>query len=86
MGVSEDARREGRARIDPKRKADILRAMGTDRLTARQIANRLGYSDLNTVKPRLTELCSEGRLRKLPERQFDPVTGVHVTVYEVRYD
>ena len=41
---------------------EILAVMGDRPMTAREIAYALGYSDLNTVKPRLTELKNEGKV------------------------
>lgn len=51
-------------------------------MTAREIAYKLGYSDLNAVKPRLTELMQSGVLHDAGMR-WDDLTGRHVTVYEV---
>ena len=42
-----------------KRKALILNTLGQNQMTARMIAEDLGFSDLNAVKPRLTELKSK---------------------------
>lgn len=45
----------------PVRRYDlILECMGEREMTARMIATELGYSDLNAVKPRITELKAKG--------------------------
>lgn len=63
-----------------KRKAMILKALGDTEMTARQIAHKLGFSDLNAVKPRLTELVQEGMLEVTCKR-IDMITDRRVSVY-----
>ena len=47
----------------PARQAEVYGAVLTlGRGTDRQIATLLGYSDLNRVRPRITELLQEGAL------------------------
>ena len=78
MSITEETRREGHEAIDKaKRQAMILGC-----LHGRQIAYELGFSDLNAVKPRLTELRKAGRVKAVG-KQKDPLTGVSVAVYEV---
>lgn len=43
-----------------KRVRLILSAMGESALTAREIVERIGFSDMNTVRPRLTEMVASG--------------------------
>ena len=64
-----------------KRKALILNTLGQNQMTARMIAEDLGFSDLNAVKPRLTELKSEGRI-VVACKAYDELTGRHVAVYQ----
>ena len=61
---------------------DYLSRHTDEQMTARQIAYELGFSDLNAVKPRLTELRKAGRVKAVG-KQKDPLTGVSVAVYEV---
>lgn len=63
-----------------KRIAIILKAMEGAEMTAREIAYKLGFSDLNAVKPRLTELTQEGVVEVVGKR-FDTLTGRRVSVY-----
>ena len=49
-------------------------------MTARQIAYKLGFSDLNSVKPRLTELVQAGKV-EVVEKAYDSNTQRHVAVY-----
>lgn len=68
-----------------KRKAMILEVMGDKPMTARMIAYKIGFSDLNAVKPRLTELKQEGKIEVI-DKALDEITGVHVSVYRRRKD
>lgn len=64
MSITEETRREGHAAVDKaKRQAMILGCLHGRQMTARQIAYELGFSDLNAVKPRLTELRKAGRVK-----------------------
>lgn len=52
-----------------------------DAFTDRQVANRLGYSDMNCVRPRISELIDEGVLIEMGKvRDFT----THKTVRLVR--
>jgi len=51
-------------------------------MTAREVGRRLGFSDMNAVKPRITELCQSGRLRAVGKK-FDRVTKRNVAIFEV---
>ena len=81
MNVTTETRREAYInRPTQPRQAAILDALGADELTARQIAHRLGFFDLNAVKPRLTELKAAGIL-KADRKAIDTVTGRNVAVW-----
>lgn len=61
---------------------EILAVMGDREMTARQISCEMGYSDLNAVKPRLTELKSEGKVRVVG-KAYDSTTKRKVAVWRV---
>ncbi|MFR1698765.1 MAG: hypothetical protein ACLSU9_10875 [Anaerovoracaceae bacterium] len=63
-----------------KRKMMILKALGDTEMTAREIAYKLGFSDLNAVKPRLTELVHEGMV-EVTGKRTDIITGRGVSIY-----
>lgn len=63
-----------------KRKSMIMKTLGRSEMTAREIAYMLGFSDLNAVKPRLTELVREGMVEAAGKR-IDVITGRKVSVY-----
>lgn len=78
-----ETRNESFKSVDKKsRQKIILNALGNSRLTARQIAYKLGYKDLNYVKPRLTELLQEGTIIT-KDKEFDPITNRSVAVYQL---
>lgn len=62
-----------------KRCRMILDAMDKP-MTAREIAYKLKFSDLNAVKPRLTEMKDRGSVEVIG-KAYDELTGVHVSVY-----
>ena len=63
-----------------KRKNMIMKVLGRFEMTAREIAYVMGFSDLNAVKPRLTELVHEGMVEVVGKR-IDVITGRKVSVY-----
>ncbi len=78
-----ETRNESFKSTDKKsRQKIILNALGNNKLTARQIAYKLGYKDLNYVKPRLTELLQEGTIIT-KDKEFDPITNRNVAVYQL---
>lgn len=84
MSITEETRREGHASVDKTaRYALILGVLRGRQMTAREIARVLGFTDLNAVKPRLTELKRSGAVAVTGKRK-DKVTGVHVAVYAVK--
>lgn len=62
------------------RKEIVLNALGDEEMTARQVMEKLGYTDPNMVRPRLTELMKEG-LVKVTGESLDPKTKKHVAIY-----
>ena len=48
--------------------------------TAREIAYRLGFSDLNAVKPRLSEMKARGTV-EVTQKEKDSITNRNVSVY-----
>lgn len=62
------------------RQQDILNTLGNTSMTARQIADTLGFNDLNAVKPRLTELVHFKRVEAV-DKVKDYATGRSVSVY-----
>ena len=63
-----------------KRVRLILSAMGESALTAREIVERIGFSDMNTVRPRLTEMVSSGLVEVIGVK-YDEKTRRTVSVF-----
>lgn len=87
MGVlSTITRRESHAKVDKfTRKAEILVALQAGPMTARCVMQVLGYSDLNSVRPRITELVQEGRVVEAGT-VCDPISGRKVVIYALKED
>ena len=85
MRATVETRREAHNFVKPlktTRQADILKAMGTDELTAREIAIKMGFGeDLNKVRPRITELVECGKI-KVAGIRCCPVTQRRVAVFK----
>lgn len=63
-----------------KRVRLILSAMGESALTAREIVERIGFSDMNTVRPRLTEMVASGLVEVIGVK-YDKKTRRTVSVF-----
>lgn len=82
MKITEECRLEAWFNCEPqKRCRAILEAMDDEELTARQIADKLGFWDLNAVKPRLTEMVQRGNLVVVGKVK-DYKTGRSVSVFK----
>ena len=80
MEITKETRFESYIQRPVTRAQDILRFMGHDAMTARQIAYGMGYTDLNAVKPRLSEMKEAGTV-KVIGKAYDNVTKRKVAVY-----
>ena len=82
MSITEETRLESYIKTPTsERKLAILNALGEKQMTARMIAYSLGFKDLNAVKPRLTELKKEGRVRVVG-KAYDETTERNVAVFQ----
>lgn len=64
------------------RQKQVLAALRSGPKTARQVMAFLGYSDLNTVRPRLTELAEAGRVVEAGT-VWDGWSKRRVTIYKL---
>lgn len=62
---------------------DIVRVLGDDELTAREIAQRLGFNDRGYVAPRLTEMKAKG-LVEVTGKRFDHISARNVAVWRLK--
>ena len=77
--ITKETRQESYV-VRPKRTVQILAVLGEREMTAREIAYEMGYSDLNAVKPRLTELKEIGIVEVVGKKK-DLVTDRNVAVW-----
>lgn len=81
--ITEETRRDSFYSTNTsKRKKAILEVLGDSKMTARMIAYALGFTDLNAVKPRLTELCNMKKIEAVGKKK-DFITGKMVAIYKV---
>lgn len=79
--ITHETRRESFEKTDrATRRSIILAALGDEELTAREILKRIGFSDMNFVRPRLTELMQSGRV-EAAGKKWDKITERNVTVF-----
>ena len=78
--ITSECRAESLRKLDKRTRAIDILGVLTEPMTAREIAERLGFSDLNSVKPRLTELRDAGIVEVVGKKQ-DPVTDRKVSIF-----
>lgn len=81
--ITQETRRDSHAIIKESRNTrhqEILLAL-EGRMTAREIASRLGYRDMNAVRPRITELVELGHVRAVGKK-MDTLTDRWVSMFE----
>lgn len=78
--ITKENRLESYLQRPVNRQTAILEALDGSEMTARQIANKLGYFDLNAVKPRLTEMKKAG-LIEVVGKAYDMATDRNTAVY-----
>ena len=85
MSITRETRAEGlceaRRRLTP-RQALIISALREGPMTAAEVADKLGFSDLNAVKPRLHELLEAGIVQAVGKRRSTR-SGVGNAVYKL---
>lgn len=83
MSITKQTRLESLFKTDKRKRQDqILDAWGPGPMTAREIGRKLGYSDLNAVKPRITELVKAGKLVEAGKK-YDVFTDRNVTAWRL---
>lgn len=84
--ITQQTRRDGYNRalstITP-RQALIISALRTGPMTAAEVADKLGFGDLNAVRPRLNELEKMDIVRVIDKR-INPHSGINNAVYELK--
>lgn len=82
--ITQETRRESNRAVDRLTRCKrILEAYATyGPMTARECARKLGFTDLNAVKPRITELCQKGYLRACG-KAYDELTQRRVARFDL---
>lgn len=83
MSITKQTRRESYDKIKPERKLrhQVILDAWEGPMTAREICRKLGYgSDLNMVRPRITELVQSGHLVESGEK-YDIATDRNVAAW-----
>jgi predicted HTH transcriptional regulator len=82
--ITYETRSESNNKIDKATRQEIVlnafREYGN--MTARECGEKLGYSDLNNVKPRISEMCEQGKLSAI-NKVYDTATGRKVAVFGI---
>lgn len=81
MGITKETRLEAYIQRPTPRAKQIMEVLGDREMTSREIAQEMGFTDMNAVKPRMTELQSLGRVKAISKKK-DPVTNVRVAVWK----
>lgn len=82
MSIGTECRLESHLSTDRETRQCLVLSVLDRPMTARQVMQRLGYTDLNSVRPRLTELVKLGKVREAG-KAYDAVSDRNVTIYEV---
>ena len=78
--ISKDCQLESFKKLDNAKRCRMILSQLDKPRTAREIAYRLGFSDLNAVKPRLSEMKARGTVEVI-RKDKDSITKRNVSVY-----
>ena len=78
--ISKECQLESFKKLDNAKRCRMILSQLDKPRTAREIAYRLGFSDLNAVKPRLSEMKARGTV-EVTEKEKDSITSRNVSVY-----
>ena len=78
--ISKECQLESWKKFDNAKRCRMILSQLDKPRTAREIAYRLGFSDLNAVKPRLTEMKARGTV-EVTQKEKDSITNRNVSVY-----
>ena len=86
--ITQQTRRDGYNRalstITP-RQALIISALRTGPMTAAEVADKLGFGDLNAVRPRLNEL-EKMEIVHVIDKRINPHSGINNAVYKLKME
>lgn len=79
--ITKETRQEAYITRPVTRAADVLRVLGDGEMTAREIANKLGFVERNAAAPRLSEMKDRGIVEVVGKKK-DGVTGKNVALWK----
>ena len=80
MSISKETRIASLLKTDKQKRYEEILEAWEGSMTAREIGRKLGYQDLNAVKPRITELAKKGKLLVVGKK-YDAITDRNVTCW-----
>lgn len=84
--IEQETRLDSLHKVDKKRRCFQIREVLSNNnkgMTAREIANELGFIERNYVAPRLTEMKDRGEVETVDKR-YDEETDRMVAVYKLK--
>lgn len=78
--ITLETRQESYIKTETGERRRLILSVMDKPMTARQIAYRLGFKDLNAVKPRLSEMTRDGTVETVG-KAYDEATERSVAVY-----
>lgn len=78
--IPKECQLESFKKLDNAKRCRMILSQLDKPRTAREIAYRLGFSDLNAVKPRLSEMKARGTV-EVTQKEKDSITNRNVSVY-----
>ena len=78
--IARECQLESFKKLDNAKRCRMILSQLDKPRTAREIAYRLGFSDLNAVKPRLSEMKARGTV-EVTQKEKDSITNRNVSVY-----
>ncbi|MDY5738399.1 MAG: hypothetical protein SPK45_00340 [Anaerovoracaceae bacterium] len=78
--ISKECQLESFNKLDTAKRCRMILSQLDEPRTAREIAYRLGFSDLNAVKPRLSEMKARGTVEVI-RKDKDSITKRNVSVF-----
>lgn len=81
MGITKETRLEAYIQRPTPRAKQIMEVIGDREMTSREIAEEMGFTDMNAVKPRMAELKNLGKVKAVAKKK-DPITNVRVAVWK----
>lgn len=78
--ITQETRQESYLKTETGERCRMILNTLDKPMTARQIAYRLGFKDLNNVKPRISEMLRKGTV-EVVGKAYDEATERNVAVY-----